>query len=140
MADVDYILRFFHKGHFSKSQYIGGLCTEIPEYVDSDRFSYTVVMEYVKDELKYKEIGGVYVKQPSEPSGWKLIDCDRDLQDFSKTVTGERLDFYVDHIIDKNYLPKPQMQPHVIVRPRTGYFEGNTVFLRYFNYFLLLLN
>ncbi|KAL6550262.1 hypothetical protein OROMI_020750 [Orobanche minor] len=122
MMDQDYILNFFHKGHFSKTEYLGGLCYEVPEYVDADRFSYTVVMEYVKDELKYKEIGGIYVKK--EQGGWKLIENDGDLQEYLRTVTGGWVKFYVDHIIDTNYLPKPQMQPHVTVRPRTGYFEA----------------
>lgn len=138
MACKDYILRFFHKGHFSKTEYIGGLCNQIPEYVDADRFSYTVVMEYVKDDLKYTEIGGVYVKNVL--TGWKLIDNDRDLQEFVNHVEGESLDFYVDHIIDKKVEPKAQMQPHVIVRPRTQYFEGNTFMSRCFHYFQLLFD
>ncbi|KAL6584563.1 hypothetical protein OROMI_003852 [Orobanche minor] len=127
MTDQDYILNFFHKGHFSKTEYLGGLCYEAPEYVDADRFSYTVVMEYVKDELKYKEIGGIYVKK--EQGGWKLIENDGDLQEYLRTVTGGWVKFYVDHIIDTNYLPKPQMQPHVTVRPRIGYFEGKRKFV-----------
>lgn len=123
MASTDYVLRFFHKGTFTKSKYVGGTCKVILEYVDADRFSYTVLMEYVLDVLKYKEIGGVYVKKV--PSGWHLIQSDADLTAFLSKVEGERLDFYVDDVVDQSVEAKQQVQPHVVVRPRTQFFEGN---------------
>lgn len=81
----------------------------ILEYVDADRFSYTVLMEYVLDVLKYKEIGGLYVKKV--PSGWDLIQSDADLTSFLRKVEGERLDFYVDDVVDQSVEANQQFQP-----------------------------
>lgn len=65
---------------FTKTKYVGGTCTELTELVDADRFSYTVLMEYVKGDLGYSEIGGVYIKRV--PQGWKLVDNDGDLNEY----------------------------------------------------------
>lgn len=124
MAEKDYILNLHHKGQFTKTTYIGGTVHEVPEYIDSNKFSYSVVMEYVKDDLKYNEIGGIYVRKPA--GGWKLIANDGDLIEFVTTVEGEEIHLYVDIVVDNSITPMSQMQPHVIVRPRTSFFEGNT--------------
>lgn len=129
MEDIDYILSFHHKGEFTKTMYVGGTCTVIPELVEADRFSYTVLMEYVKGNLNYTEIGGVYVKKV--PNGWELIANDADLNEFVKAVgvkpveaAGVNLKFYVDNVVDLSIAPVSQMQPHVTVRPRNLFFEG----------------
>ena len=79
-------------------------------------------MEYVKDDLKYNEIGGIYVHKA--PSGWRLIANDGDLIDFATAVEGEEINLYIDVVVDNSITPMAQMQPHVIVRPRTSFFEG----------------
>ncbi|KAL8094214.1 hypothetical protein AgCh_035917 [Apium graveolens] len=37
---------------------------------------------------------------------------------------GYFIDIYVDRVVDKAIDPASQTQPHVIVRPRTSFFEG----------------
>lgn len=124
MADNYFFLRFYHKGEFQKNKYSRGSCFTIAEAVDPDKFSYTVIMEYVKDDLGYNEIGGVYVKK--QGGGWKLIDTDADAIRLGQGMSnGSYLDLYVDTVIDKSIEPLRQTQPHVIVRPRTSFFEGN---------------
>ena len=124
MVETDFILQFYHNGEFTKTKYVGGTCTDIAELVDADKFSYTVLMEYVKDDLECTEIGGIYVKKM--PLGWKLIANDTDLSNYIQEVKRVNLDFYVDNVVDKSINPSSQMQPHVIVRPRTSFLEGNT--------------
>ncbi|KAL6561493.1 hypothetical protein OROMI_017094 [Orobanche minor] len=60
------IIRLHHKGRFTKNTYLGGLHETLGE--DPHRFSYSVLMEFVK-EMKYKEIGGINVIN----NGWKLV-------------------------------------------------------------------
>lgn len=110
-------LKFHHKGKFEKNGYVGGEETSVMG-VDLDMFSYTVLMEYVRDELEYTEIGGVYSwKGPM--SGWKLVTNDADLCELMQIKNnGDYIDFYVDTVVDDKIEPMKQMQPHVIVRPR----------------------
>ena len=126
MAEKDYILKFYHKGEFMKTTYVGGTTSEVPKFVDADKMSYSVVMEYVK-ELEYTEIGGLYVKMV--PHGWYLISNDNDLIRFIDGVKGDKLEFYIDTVVDKSIQPREEMQPHVIVRPRTQFFKGNLFYL-----------
>ena len=97
-----------------KTRYIGDKCETYD--VERDYFSYSVLMEFVK-ELKYDEIGGVYIKQ----RGWKLVTDDRGVND----ATNERaeVDFYIDNNVDPDVPPMKQMQPHVIVRPKSSPFK-----------------
>ncbi|KAL8125097.1 hypothetical protein AgCh_012679 [Apium graveolens] len=81
-------IRLHHMGNFMKTRYVGDKC-EVYD-VERDYFSYSVLMEFVKD-IKDNEIGGVYIKQ----RGWKLVTDDR----------------------------VKQMQPHVIVRPKSSPFK-----------------
>ena len=60
-------LRFYTMGKFQNSEYIGGEETVIMN-IDPDLFSYTVVMEHVKDDLGYTEIGGIYMKDRDRKS------------------------------------------------------------------------
>ncbi|KAK1373229.1 hypothetical protein POM88_029422 [Heracleum sosnowskyi] len=41
-----------------------------------------------------------------------------------RLTDGSSLDLYIDTVIDKAIEPANQIQPHVIIRPRTQYFEG----------------
>ncbi|XP_074341832.1 uncharacterized protein LOC141679226 [Apium graveolens] len=78
-------------------------------------------MEYVKDDLGYKEIGGVYAKKED---GWKLLMTDKDVDDLVAGVKlGSLLDIYLDNMVDTSIVPATQIQPHVAIRSRT-YFEG----------------
>ena len=97
---------------------------KIPVAVEVDRFSFSVLMEYVKDDVGYTEIGGIYVKK--QGGGWKLVSSDADVGELVKgLLDGCHLDFYIDTVVDKAIEPVKQMQPHVIMRPRTSFFEGN---------------
>lgn len=58
MGDEIVNLRFHHKGKFQHIGYIGGEETVI--VANPDLFSLPVLMEYVKDDLTYTEIGGIY--------------------------------------------------------------------------------
>ena len=114
-------LRFHHQGEFSSTAYAGGEETVIGD-VECDRFSYTVLMEYIKDDLKYSEIGGVYVYE-GKPWGWKLLSNDADLSAVGQGLNNFT-DFYIDNVVDPTIEPIKQMQPHVIIRPRQGVFAG----------------
>lgn len=116
-------LTFHHKGAFQKAQYVGGTDTVVKR-VDPDYFSYTVLMEFVKDDLQYTEIGGIYMRN-GEKGGWKLVTNDADLSELVKGVnSGGNLDFYIDNVVDTAIEPLKQMQPHVIMRPRQNLVTG----------------
>ena len=112
MAEKDYILTFYHNEEFTKDKFLGGTCFNLSELIDADKFSYLVLMEYVVDKLKYTEISRVYVKKV--PTGWKLIANDCDLIEYTKTVEGDNLYFYVDNVVDKSIEPMAQMQPNIL--------------------------
>ncbi|KAL1826636.1 hypothetical protein ACET3Z_005048 [Daucus carota] len=114
-------LRFHHQGEFLSTTYAGGEETIIGD-VECDRFSYTVLMEYIKDDLKYSEIGGVYVYE-GKPWGWKLLSNDADLSAVGQGLNNF-IDFYIDNVVDPTIEPIKQMQPHVIIRPRQGVFAA----------------
>ena len=65
MAEYFY-LRFYHKRQFVKNKYLCRKCINIPIAVEVDKFSFLVLMEYVKDDLGYCEIGGIYVKKQGQ--------------------------------------------------------------------------
>lgn len=114
MEDKYFFLRFHHKGEFQKNKYSHGQANIIAEAVDPDTFSYSVIMEYVKEDLGYTEIGGVYAKK--DGGGWKLISTDADAVSLGEAVDGgSYLDLYVDTVVDKSIEPAPQTQPHVII-------------------------
>lgn len=114
MENESLIIRLHHKGDFLKSKYSGGLHETFR--LDPDLFSYSVLMEFVK-ELKYDEIGGIYVTKENN-NGWKLLMDDRGVGEYIKGKSV--LDFYIDCNVDERIPPMKQMQPHVIVRPRPG--------------------
>ena len=123
MEDDCLHLRFYHKGNFESNTYVGGQQSEY-FYIDRDRWSYTVLMEYVKDDLGYSEIGGVYTNK----GGWKLCANDADLSEFEKGAkNGDYLEFYVDNVVDNKIEPLKQMQPHVVMRPRPNLFAGTVL-------------
>lgn len=123
MGEKHFFLRFYHKGQFLKTKYHSGTCIKIPDVMEPDRFSYSVIMEYVKEAAGYAEIGGVYVKKAG--GGWKLVSNDAEACELGNGLKdGSMLDLYIDTVVDKAIQPVKQLQPHVIVRPRTSFFEG----------------
>lgn len=125
MVEKDARTKKYNRERIHKNKIRRGTCTELTELVDADRFSYTVLMEYVKGDLGYSEIGGVYINRV--PQGWKLVDNDGDLNEYIQTSNGITLVFYLDDVVDKSIEQVSQMQPRVIVRPRTNFFEGNNI-------------
>ncbi|KAL1823166.1 hypothetical protein ACET3Z_004987 [Daucus carota] len=86
-------------------------------------------MEYVKDDLGYSEIGGIYTRK----EGWKLCSNDADLSEFDKLAkNGDYLDFYIDNMVDNKVQPLKQMQPHVVMRPRPNIFTAKNPVKRTF--------
>ncbi|KAK1352558.1 hypothetical protein POM88_053255 [Heracleum sosnowskyi] len=123
MVDKHIFIRFYHQGEFQKTKYSCGTCTKIPEPADADRLSLSEIMEHVKNDVGYTEIGGVYVKKGG--CGWKIVNTDADMTGLVDRLTdGSSLDLYIDTVVDKAIEPANQIQPHVIIRPRTQYFEG----------------
>lgn len=119
-------IRFNHAGEFKSKNYVGGMCMVVTR-VEVDTFSYTVLMEFVRDYLHYTEIGGVYSKMTK--GGWQLISNDKDLMDIvAGCKHGEEIDLYVDNTVDKDIEPLNQMQPHVTVRPRNNLVQGRCIF------------
>ena len=53
-------LKLHHQGQFQCTRYAGGEQTIVMD-IGPDLFSYTVLMEHVKDELLYAEIGSFYI-------------------------------------------------------------------------------
>lgn len=123
MEEKQFFLRFYHKGEFQKTKYSWGTCIKIAEPVENDKLSYSILMEHVKDDVGYTEIGGVYVKKGG--GGWKILSNDADVTGLVQDLKdGSFLDLYIDTVVDKAIEPANQMQPHVIIRARSNYFEG----------------
>ncbi|KAL8103614.1 hypothetical protein AgCh_027986 [Apium graveolens] len=117
-------LNLHYGGIFKKTTYHGGQ-SFIGNRLDTSEFSYSVLMEYVKDYMKLTEIGGVYTKAAD---GWKLLTCDKELLDLvNETKPDHELHLYVDTVIDKEVEPSVQMQPWVIIRPRKNHIFTMTV-------------
>ncbi|KAL6574731.1 hypothetical protein OROMI_012016 [Orobanche minor] len=106
------VIRLHHSGQFLTNKYSGGDYDLFNE--DPDTFSYSVLMEFVK-QMKMDEIGGVYVPK-GKKGGWKLVYDDRILSEYIQGKS--EVDFYIDSIVDKTIPVLKQMQPWVIVRPR----------------------
>lgn len=118
-------LRICHMGKFQNKEYVGGKECVLSN-LDSDWFSYTVLMDHVKDELKYTEIGGIYARDGNQQEGWKMVANDQDLLELSKN--GGHIDLYIDNTVDTRFEPLQQMQPFVVIRPRPNVFEGIKLF------------
>lgn len=117
MADDCITIRLHHSGEFFKTEYSGGSYVTYTN-VDLDLFSYTVLMEWVKD-LNYNEIGGIYIKK-RKSNQWTLVTNDRGVEDYKEENNSSELDFFIDCTVDRRIVPMKQMQPHVIVRPRSS--------------------
>lgn len=116
-------VRLYHQGEFKKTVYAGGKSLVVTR-VQVDRFSYTVLMEFVKDYLDYTEIGGIYISK-GRGGGWELMTKDAEVVGLTKDcVEGEEINFYIDNIVDKEIEPMIQMQPHVIIWPRKHLIQG----------------
>lgn len=116
-------IRLHYEGQFKKTSYVGGKHMILPA-VDVETFSYSVLMEFVKEHLHYSEIGGVYANK-GRKGGWQLVSGDKDVMELVQDcVSGYLVNFYIDSTVDKDILPAPQMQPHVITRPRENFIQG----------------
>ena len=73
-------IRLQHGGQFRRACYVGGESFVVTKY-DVDRFSYSVLMDFVKDCLHYTEIGGVYINKGTR-GGWQLILNDKDVNEY----------------------------------------------------------
>ncbi|KAL8148905.1 hypothetical protein AgCh_006058 [Apium graveolens] len=103
MEDEYFHIRFYHMGKFQNTKYVGGEQSVILG-VDPDRFSNTVLMEHVKDDLKYCEVGGIYIRNNDEPARWKLVAGDMDLPNLDKEMKkGDFMEFYIDNIVDTKF-------------------------------------
>ncbi|KAL8134557.1 hypothetical protein AgCh_009539 [Apium graveolens] len=109
-------------GRISKKRYAGGK-EFLVRGVDPDKFSYTVLLEHVKDDHHYSVIGGIYIQD--KLGDWKLVTNDSDMFTLIGEVSsGDHIQFYMDNIVDNKIEPVKQMQPHVIMRPRHNILEG----------------
>lgn len=125
--DEELNVRLHYAGEFKKTTYVSGKSILVNR-VEVDKFSFTVLMEYVKDYLHYSEIGGIYVRK-GKRGGW-LVTNDSELNEVVKGCDdGEELHFYLDNTVDKDIEPLIQMQPNVIIRPRKNLVQGTYIFV-----------
>lgn len=121
--DEDKNIRLHYDGEFQRTSYVGGK-SFVVTHVDMDCFSYTVLMEFVKDYLHYTEIGGIYISK-GKRGGWQLLLDDKGVNEFVNGCKNEEeLDFYIDNTVDEDIEPLRQLQPHVTIRPRKNIIQG----------------
>ncbi|KAL8092453.1 hypothetical protein AgCh_034656 [Apium graveolens] len=100
MDDTIVNVRLHYEGKFKKTSYVGGKHF-IVTGLDVESFSYSMLIELVKYNLHFIEIGGIYANR------------------------GRKVNFYIDNIVDKQIESAPQMQPHVITRPRENFIQAS---------------
>ena len=119
-------LRLHYEGQFKKTTYVGGKHLVLSA-IEVESFSYSVLMEFVKDNLHYSEIGGIYANR-GRKGGWQLLSNDKEVMELvEECAPGDLVNFYIDNIVDKAIEPAPQMQPHVITRPRENIIQGISI-------------
>ena len=126
MGEKVVTIRLNYDGIFKKDSYAGGKSFAVSK-VDTEEFSYSVLMEFVKDYLHLTEIGGICM---GDDSGWKLLTNDKELLklvDDGCENKGEIV-LYVDMVVEREIEPSVQMQPWVIVRPRPDITQGMQIF------------
>lgn len=69
-------------------------------------------MEWLKDDLKYTEIGGVYVNKRRN-CGWKLVTDDAGVNECTEKSKNSLVEFFIDCDGDKEIASVKQMQPHL---------------------------
>ncbi|KAL8116807.1 hypothetical protein AgCh_023101 [Apium graveolens] len=122
MDDTTVNVRLHYKGKLKKTSYIGEKHF-IVMGLDVESFSYSVLMELVKDNLHFTEIGGIYANK-GKKGGSQLLSNDKQVMALVEDCApGYLVNFYIDNIVDKQIEPAPQMQPHVITRPRENFIE-----------------
>ncbi|KAL8155782.1 hypothetical protein AgCh_000985 [Apium graveolens] len=75
MDDTTVNVRLHHEGKFKKTSYVGGKHF-IVIGLDVESFSYSMLMELVKDNLHFTEIGGIYANR-GRKGGWQLLSNDK---------------------------------------------------------------
>ncbi|KAK1379796.1 hypothetical protein POM88_026540 [Heracleum sosnowskyi] len=86
-----------------------------------------VMIENIKDHLKYTEIGGVYTWE-EKSCVWKLLKTDADFFELVNACKhGGEIALYVDNVVDKTMEPMWPGVPFVVQRPRKNIVAaGNT--------------
>ncbi|KAL8114324.1 hypothetical protein AgCh_021248 [Apium graveolens] len=124
MDDTTVNVRLHYEGKFKKTSYVGGKHF-IVMGLDIESFSYSVLMELVKDNLHFTEIGGIYANR-GRKGGWQLLSNNKQVMALVEDCSpGYLVNFYIDNIVDKQIEPAPQMQPHVITRPRENFIQAS---------------
>ncbi|KAL8108735.1 hypothetical protein AgCh_024996 [Apium graveolens] len=113
-------VRLHYDGQFQKASYVGGKSMLVTR-MDVERFSYTILIEFVKDYRNFSEIGGIYISK-GKRGGWNLLLDDKDVLGCEND---EEIHFYIDNTIDLDIEPACQMQPHVKIRARKNIIEGS---------------
>lgn len=125
MKEKEISIRFNYAGEFKKTAYVGGQ-TLLITHVEVDTFSFGNLMEYLKDYLHFTEIGGIYIR--NEKGAWQIVTNDKELMGLVQCCDDEEeMVFYLDNTVDKEIEPLPQMQPHIIIRPRKNLIQGTYV-------------
>ncbi|KAL1831023.1 hypothetical protein ACET3Z_000674 [Daucus carota] len=109
MGEKVVTIRLNYDGIFKKDSYAGGKSFAVSK-VDTEEFSYSVLMEFIKDYLHLTEIGGICM---GDDSGWKLLTNDKELLklvDDGCENKGEIV-LYVDMVVEREIEPSVQMQP-----------------------------
>ncbi|KAL8107573.1 hypothetical protein AgCh_024114 [Apium graveolens] len=124
MDDTTVNVRLHYEGKFKKTSYVGGKHF-IVMGLDVESFSYYVLMELVKDNLHFTEIGRIYASR-GRKGGWQLLSNDKKVMALVEDCApGYLVNFYIDNIVDKQIEPAPQIQPHVITRPRESFIQAS---------------
>ncbi|KAL1823783.1 hypothetical protein ACET3Z_010561 [Daucus carota] len=106
------IVGLHYEGQFKKTTYVGGKHLVLSA-VEVESFSYSVLMEFIKDNFHYSEIGGIYVNK-GRKGGWQLLSNDKEVIELvEECASGYLVNFYIDNIVDKAIEPAPQLQPHL---------------------------
>ncbi|KAL8092454.1 hypothetical protein AgCh_034657 [Apium graveolens] len=81
--------------------------------------------ELVKYNLHFIEIGGIYANR-GRKGGWQLLSNNKQVMALVEDCGPCFLvNFYIENIVDKQIEPAPQMQPHVITRPRENFIQAS---------------
>ncbi|KAL8155909.1 hypothetical protein AgCh_001095 [Apium graveolens] len=122
MDDKTVNLRLRYERKFKKITYIGGKHFFLMG-LEVESFSYSVLMELVKDQLHFTEIGGIYANK-GRKGGWKLLSNDKQVMALVKDCDpGYLVNFYTENIVNKQIDHAPQMQPHVITQSRENFIQ-----------------
>ncbi|KAL1826385.1 hypothetical protein ACET3Z_004797 [Daucus carota] len=91
-----------YDGIFRRSGFSPGKTLPVAK-VPTEEFSYSVLMEYVKDYLHLTEIGGVYTR---DGNSWRLLTKDKELLELVDRCENDgEMDLYVDTVVPAQTTP-----------------------------------